>query len=808
LYLFLYIIIQTILFILILTFFFILINKRNNEDIFQPPVPPEPQPQPEIDLEPLNVTQFGNYARGDPDTEGFNPVSVAPAQGSFVQNVFDDNEISEEDLQNMALQSLPGESEVHYINTEIPHQQNDYIPSATLTKYRVGHYQFTENGTRLMSYADHNVDPETPSVWVIPGVIDINVPPPQMDPEQNIIVANGIFNLVDNDDDPNDIEIEPDEPNPNINTRSTNLIKSTKTIKTIKLEKQEEKDEDNENKTRDAPERISLGQIRVNVPTTVINNEYDYGNNYWKFGLGGQPFNSNWTQLTFDYSENPIPWDSLITTINIEEPYDPESYIQNKYVCNLVVYREKYNQTTNTTEKKIFCCYYFYNAQWQLKLMNGYEPSGNDNSIYKIFYVTLGEDVNKNNFTLTNEYDLNKQQSINLIGTKKLMDQMYLEDGIRLSEDFGIDGINNNVSSFNIIFDWQETPVPTPNITQISNYPITQNGSQNIPIPNNAFAVDSINVNVQVPTSGGSSSLQDYKSLTINNSGVFNVLPDNGYDAIREVIVDNNAVELEKTFYLLKENASQTTEQTMGDNPYTGKLQLEHSINPESGKYAMKSVSVLTETQNKEIIIEENGQTIIEADENQGYVGLNKVSVIVSVPQSGGGGTNLGNNNWRSNVDPSNSAVWKSLISFPEDENELIINVNEPDSLYYPYHVIIFIVIKDDYQTQGGSYSNQYVGCYLYACKKSMKITIDNYWRHDQKMDIYYSFIENPNTFEVYLNNQYDYNSIQQFILPYIDSRFINTSDNDDGSIPEDITIDINKKRFLNCNQSINLIGF
>jgi len=632
LYLFLYIIIQTILFILILTFFFILINKRNNEDIFQPPVPPEPQPQPEIDLEPLNVTQFGNYARGDPDTEGFNPVSVAPAQGSFVQNVFDDNEISEEDLQNMALQSLPGESEVHYINTEIPHQQNDYIPSATLTKYRVGHYQFTENGTRLMSYADHNVDPETPSVWVIPGVIDINVPPPQMDPEQNIIVANGIFNLVDNDDDPNDIEIEPDEPNPNINTRSTNLIKSTKTIKTIKLEKQEEKDEDNENKTRDAPERISLGQIRVNVPTTVINNEYDYGNNYWKFGLGGQPFNSNWTQLTFDYSETPVPWDSLITTINIEEPYDPTSTIQNKYVCNLVVYREKYNQTTNTTEKKIFCCYYFYNAQWQLKLMNGYEPSGNDNSIYKIFYVTLGEDVNKNNFTLTNEYDLNKQQSINLIGTKKLMDQMYLEDGIRLSEDFGIDGINNNVSSFNIIFDWQETPVPTPNITQISNYPITQNGSQNIPIPNNAFAVDSINVNVQIPTSGGTSVIQNQKNFTLNNSGVFTIQPDNGYDALGQVIVDNDDVESNKIFQLDKSNADQTTE----TDPLTGTVQLEHSINPTSGKYAMKSVSVLTETQNKEIFIADNGQMTIQPD--QGYLGLNKVTIHTTVENQSGGG--------------------------------------------------------------------------------------------------------------------------------------------------------------------------
>lgn len=603
-------------------------KKSNNEDFIQNPIIPDPQPQPEIDLEPLNVSQFGNYARGDPDTEGFNPVTVTAAQGSYVQNVFDNNEISEEDLQNMALQSLPNESEVHYINTEIPHQQGDYIPSATLTKYRVGHYQFTENGTRLMSYAGQNVDPETPDVWVIPGVIDINVPPPQMNPDENVINSNGVFNLVDTDENPDDIEIEPETPpNPNINPNLNRgiLIKSNKTVKTFKLEKQDEDEEPN--KSRDTPERLSLGQIRVNVPTTTVNNyDYDYGNNYWKFGVGGQPFNSNWTQLTFDYSENPVPWDSLITTINIEEPYVPVSI---KYVCNLVVYREKYNQTTNTTEKKIFCCRYIYESPWQLKLMNGHEPSenGNDNSIYKIFYVTLGEDVYEKNFTLTNEYDLNQQQSITLAGTKKLIDQEDVEFGIRLSEDFGIDGIKYNVSSFNIIFDWQETPVPTPNITQISGYPITQNGNQNIPIPNNAFAVDSINVDVQVPTSGGTSVIQNEKTFTLNNSGVFTIQPDNGYNALGQVIVNNDAVESNKTFQLDKSNADQTTE----TDPLTGTLQLEHSINPTSGKYAMKNVSVLTETQNKEIFIADNGQTVIQPD--QGYLGLNTVTIntLVSI---------------------------------------------------------------------------------------------------------------------------------------------------------------------------------
>lgn len=163
----------------------------------------------------------------------------------------------------MALQSLPNESEVHYINTEIPHQQNDYIPSATITKYRVGHYQFTENGTRLMSYAGQNVDPETPSVWVIPGVIDINVPPPQMDPNQNVVNENGVYNLVNNDEDPN-IEIEPD--NQRNTTRNFPIVKSKPTVKSFKLVSESESRDENDSRDN-VP--ISLGQIRVQVPTKM-----------------------------------------------------------------------------------------------------------------------------------------------------------------------------------------------------------------------------------------------------------------------------------------------------------------------------------------------------------------------------------------------------------------------------------------------------------------------------------------------------------------------------------------------------------
>lgn len=272
------------------------------------------------------------------------------------------------------------------MNIEIPHQQGDYIPSGTLTKYRIGHYRLDRNGTHLMSYAGQNNDPETPSVWVLPGVIDVNVPPPQMDQRENVIRNNGVFNLVDNDNDP-DIEIEP-VINPNIQNRST-LIKKGKTVKSFKLEKQEENDENNNdgnNKTRST--NISLGQIIVDVPTNL--------------------------------------------------------------------------------------------------------------------------------------------------------------------------------------------------------------------------------------------SIQNEKSFILNDSGTFTVQPDQGYDGIGEVIINNNALDSNKTFQLNKENANE-----IFTDPNTGRLQIEHIINPSSGNYAMKTVSVSTETQNKEVFINSEGTITIEPD--QGYLGLNQVTINTTV---------------------------------------------------------------------------------------------------------------------------------------------------------------------------------
>ena len=302
----------------------------------------------------------------------------------------------------MAIQSLPGESEVHYINTEIPHQQNDYIPSATLTKYRVGHYQYTQNGTHLMSYADRDVDPENPTVWVIPGVIDINVPIPQMDPNENVIESNGIYNLVDNDDDP-EIEIEPassnSTENPNVN-RGT-LVKAKKTIKTLKLEKQQEKgeedDDENTRDTRDTP--VSLGQIRVNVPFSR-----NWGNNSWRITYDDTEINGahpDWTNLTYfpeDYQLN------ITINVNQEDTIYDLNYPYHIVILMIIMDNYQTDQGGLHDNTYIGCWAYHCNKPMEIVVDNYWRQ----HHLMDIYYsITL--DPNET-FKITNRYDVNSQQ--------------------------------------------------------------------------------------------------------------------------------------------------------------------------------------------------------------------------------------------------------------------------------------------------------------------------------------------------------------------------------------------------------------
>lgn len=112
-----------------------------------------------------------------------------------------------------------------------------------------------------MAPSGAEIDSQEPNTWIIPGVLDVQVPLPQIDPQENEIVNNGVYNIVDIDQDP-DYEIEPDNPQQQLQE----IQSQTKTVKTLKLVKN---DTDSENeKTRDITN--SLGQIIVNVPTSSV----------------------------------------------------------------------------------------------------------------------------------------------------------------------------------------------------------------------------------------------------------------------------------------------------------------------------------------------------------------------------------------------------------------------------------------------------------------------------------------------------------------------------------------------------------
>lgn len=107
----------------------------------------------------------------------------------------------------------------------------------------------------------------------------------------------------------------------------------------------------------------------------------------------------------------------------------------------------------------------------------------NNNGIYTPVSPYIGyNSVSVNVPQIQNEYLQNK---------RIISNNNYLVSDL-MSQPNNYDGISKNS---NIIVD-----VPTPDITQISNYSIINNGIQTVPIPNGYDAVDSISLNVQVPT--------------------------------------------------------------------------------------------------------------------------------------------------------------------------------------------------------------------------------------------------------------------------------------------------------------------
>lgn len=157
----------------------------------------------------------------------------------------------------------------------------------------------------------------------------------------------------------------------------------------------------------------------------------------------------------------------------------------------------------------------------------------------------------------TNGYDAMEQVSLvvnvpsnNEILTNKIIQQtgtIIISD--LMNNPSTKDGISKNSS---LIID-----VPTYDITQISNYPITQNGTQTIPIPTGYDAVDSIslNVNVSIPN--------EWKIINNSSNGNNCVLVKGDSSVVDSIIIDCN--NLSNTQYGLYKVYGNTTFKTISE---------------------------------------------------------------------------------------------------------------------------------------------------------------------------------------------------------------------------------------------------
>ena len=152
--------------------------------------------------------------------------------------------------------------------------------------------------------------------------------------------------------------------------------------------------------------------------------------------------------------------------------------------------------------------------------------SVNNNGIYTPVSPYIGyNSVSVNVPQISNEYLQNKRITSN---------GDYTIQGL-MNYPQNYDGVSKNS---NIIVD-----VPTPDITQISNYSITANGTQTVPIPSGYDAVDSISLNVQVPT------VITIDRINYNNSEIIYLNTFNKWTASGSVNISNGYVIVNYAIY-------------------------------------------------------------------------------------------------------------------------------------------------------------------------------------------------------------------------------------------------------------------
>ena len=198
-------------------------------------------------------------------------------------------------------------------------------------------------------------------------------------------------------------------------------------------------------------------------------------------------------------------------------------------------------------------CGEYVNKVELLKIQNTNNVSGNVNVTPSAGYNSMKEVKVNLNAEVENEKVINDNGSYGVDYGGKYMKNVMVEVEPNLEEKYiyengEYDAEDDNVDGYSRVI--VEVPESDLTVGQITDYPITSNGNQNIPIPNGYDAVDSISLDVNVPQNEGDVELVTTDEYYISN-GEYEIVPATG-TAFSKVTVEVNVVSVERDFNIDK----------------------------------------------------------------------------------------------------------------------------------------------------------------------------------------------------------------------------------------------------------------
>ena len=161
-----------------------------------------PNPNPEDpDIEDTSVTIRTMGVTTAPEGTRFNQVTVQPTQGAHLEHSIGTEDITADMILAIGM-DVPGITNTVNITQELPTGQGDYINESTMTKLKIGKYQYEKNGLYSVE-----VDPNEPGStdYVFPVAIDVQIPP-----SENTLTYEDLEREYTNGEwvEPGDVELE------------------------------------------------------------------------------------------------------------------------------------------------------------------------------------------------------------------------------------------------------------------------------------------------------------------------------------------------------------------------------------------------------------------------------------------------------------------------------------------------------------------------------------------------------------------------------------------------------------------------